>query len=298
MSDIDIRNRRIYRITIWGLAVNLLLFAFKFAAGILGRSGAMVADAVHSASDTVTDIVILVCVKISSAPQDKNHDWGHGKYETLATAVVGLLLAFVSVELFSSSYQTLRKILDGDFQHRPGLIALIAAVFSIITKESLYQVTVKVGKETQSPAVVANAWHHRSDALSSVATMIGIGLAYFLGDKWVIADPIVAAIVALMVLKVAYDLVRQALGDFTERSLPDEIENEILGILLSEPEIEDPHNLRTRRLGSNIAIEVHVRVHGDMTVYHSHEITKKLEIKLKQRFGDMTAVVIHVEPYK
>lgn len=298
MSDTSIRARRIYRVTLWGMAVNLLLFIFKLVAGIVGRSGAMVADAVHSASDTVTDIVVLVCVRLSSTPQDEDHDWGHGKYETLATAIIGLVLAYVGVEIIIDSSHTFMSILDGQMSERPGMVALLAAAVSIAVKEILYQVTVRVGRETSSPTVVANAWHHRSDALSSVATLIGIGLAYFLGDKWIIADPIAAAAVSILILKVAYDLVCQAVGDITEKSLPVETESEIIRIIHSESAVSQPHNLRTRRIGSAIAIEVHVRVDGNMTVQASHQITRQIETRLKARFGDNTFIAIHVEPKK
>jgi len=175
---------------------------------------------------------------------------------------------------------------------------MIAAAVSIVAKEALYQYTVRVGRKLDSPSVIANAWHHRSDALSSIGALLGIGCAYFLGDKWRIADPIAAIVVAALIIKVAYDLCRTALAELLEKSLSREVEDEILGIISATPNVYKPHNLRTRRIGSNIAIEVHIRVDGSMTVHDSHEISRDIEQALRGRYGAQTAVAIHVEPLK
>ena len=281
-----------------GMFVNMVLFLFKLVAGIVGRSGAMIADAVHSASDFATDIVVLAFVRISAKPRDDDHKWGHGKYETLASLIIGVALFAVGVEILIDSAEKIKAVVAGEILPRPGVIAIVAAAISIVAKEALYQYTVRVGRKVDSPSVVANAWHHRSDALSSVGALIGIGLAYFLGEGWRIADPIAAIVVAALIIKVAINLCRTALAELLEKSLPKEVEEEILTIISATPSVYKPHNLRTRRIGSDIAIEVHIRVEGLMTVYDSHEISKSIECALRERFGERTAVAIHIEPLK
>ncbi len=294
----NIRTKQIYRVTVLGMFVNGLLFVFKLVAGIIGRSGAMIADAVHSASDFATDIVVLAFVRISAKPRDDDHDWGHGKYETLASLIIGVALFAVGVEILVDSAEKIAAVAAGEALPRPGVIAMIAAAVSIVVKEALYQYTVRVGRKLDSPSVIANAWHHRSDALSSIGALLGIGCAYFLGDKWRIADPIAAIVVAALIIKVAYDLCRTALAELLEKSLSREVEDEILAIISATPNVYKPHNLRTRRIGANIAIEVHIRVDGAMTVLDSHEISKDIERALRSRFGEGTAVAIHIEPLK
>lgn len=300
MSDktTDIRTKQIYRVTLLGMFVNMLLFVFKLVAGIIGRSGAMIADAVHSASDFATDIVVLAFVRISAKPRDDDHDWGHGKYETLASLIIGVALFAVGVEILVDSAEKITAVASGKVLPRPGMIALIAAAASIVVKEALYHWTIRVGRQIDSPSVVANAWHHRSDALSSIGALLGIGCAYFFGEKWRIADPIAAIIVAALIIKVAYDLCRTALAELLEKSLSREVEDEILAIISATPNVYKPHNLRTRRIGVNIAIEVHIRVDGSMSVLSSHEISRDIEDALRDRFGKQTAVAIHIEPLK
>lgn len=278
--------------------VNIVLFAFKLAAGIVGRSGAMIADAVHSASDFVTDIIVLAFVRVSAKPRDEDHDWGHGKYETLASLIIGVALFAVGVEILVESAERIADVVAGEQLPRPGAIAVVAAAVSIVVKEALYHYTVRVGRRMESPSVVANAWHHRSDALSSIGALVGIGAAHFLGEKWRIADPIAAIVVAALIIKVAYELCNVAASELLEKSLPKDVEDEILAIISSTPNVCNPHNLRTRRIGRAIAIEVHIRVDGATDVRSSHEITRQIEAQLKARFGTQTAIVIHVEPIK
>lgn len=201
------RTRKIYRATWIGMVVNIALSLLKLAAGILGRSGAMIADAVHSISDLATDVIVLIFARISSKPEDAGHNYGHGKYETLASILISLALIAVGGGILADSIRNIRLVLTGEIIGRPGAIALIAAAISIVAKEVLYRYTVRVGRQTDSPSVVANAWHHRSDALSSIGTLTGIGLAYFLGDKWRIADPLAALVVSVFIFK---DRVRPA----------------------------------------------------------------------------------------
>ncbi|OUN56799.1 cation diffusion facilitator family transporter [Alistipes sp. An66] len=296
--DADCRKREIYRVTFVGLVVNLVLSLLKLAAGVVGRSGAMVADAVHSFSDLATDIVVIAFARISAKPRDTDHDYGHGKYETLATIIISIALGVVGAGILVNSIRGIRTVIDGGLLPRPGAVALVAAAVSILVKEILYRYTVRVGRRIDSPSVVANAWHHRSDALSSLGTLLGIGCAFFLGDKWRIADPIAALIVSVFIFKIAFDLIRTGLGELLEQSLPEEVEKEILGIVAANPRVREPHNLRTRRIGAAIAIEVHVRMDGKMTVEESHELTVDIEQRLRERFGEGTMIAIHVEPVK
>ena len=297
-GEAEIRKKKIYRVTFIGFAVNLLLAGIKLAAGILGRSGAMVADAVHSFSDMATDVVVIAFAKISAKPKDEGHDYGHGKYETLATIIISLALAAVGTGILVNSIGAIRVVVDGGLLPRPSTVALLAAAVSIVVKEILYRYTVREGRRVSSPSMIANAWHHRSDALSSLGTLAGIGCAYFLGDKWRIADPIAALVVAVFIFKIAFDLIRTGLDELLERSLPEDVEEEILRVVAANPEVREPHNLRTRRIGASIAVEVHVRVDGAMSVCRSHELTEDIERRLRARFGEGTMIAIHVEPLK
>lgn len=292
------REKEIYKVTIVGSVVNLLLLVFKFAAGILGHSAAMLADAVHSLSDFVTDVIVIVFVRISNKPQDKGHDYGHGKYETLATAIIGLLLLIVGFGILWNGATSIYTFLRGGKLEEPGMVALIAAVVSIVLKEIIYRYTVAKGKKLNSQAVVANAWHHRSDVLSSVGTAVGIGGAILLGEHWRVLDPIAAVIVSFFIMKVAVQLLIPCVDELLEKSLPDEVEKEIEQALLSFPGVSEPHHLRTRRIGSYCAIEVHVRMDGQITLEEAHNTATAIERKLKEMFGEGTLINIHVEPKK
>lgn len=292
------REHRIYFVTLMGSVVNVVLLVFKFMAGILGGSAAMIADAVHSLSDFLTDIVVVLFVKISSKPEDKDHDYGHGKYETLATSLIGVALLCVGLYiLYNGSYRTWAAF-NGAPIEQPGIVALWAALFSIVMKEWTYRFTAKVGKEVQSQAVVANAWHHRSDALSSIGTAVGIGGAIFLGKDWAVLDPIAAVVVSIFIIRTAAMLVSGALDELLEKSLPDEEEQQIEEIVYSEPEVSGIHHLCTRRIGSRIAIEMHLRMPGDISLNESHAHATNIERKLRSHFGERTHINIHVEPLK
>lgn len=292
------REKEIYKVTIAGSVVNFLLLVFKFAAGILGHSAAMLADAVHSLSDFVTDVIVIVFVRISNKPQDKGHDYGHGKYETLATAIIGLLLFIVGFGILWNGATSIYTFLRGGQLEEPGMVALIAAVVSILLKEILYRYTVAKGKKLNSQAVIANAWHHRSDVLSSVGTAVGIGGAILLGQHWRVLDPIAAVIVSFFIMKVAIRLLIPCVDELLEKSLSDEVEKEIEQALLSFPGVSEPHHLRTRRIGSYCAIEVHVRMDGQITLEEAHNTATAIEHKLKEMFGEGTLINIHVEPKK
>lgn len=258
----------------------------------------MIADAIHSISDFVTDIIVILFVRISGKPQDESHNYGHGKFETLATAIIGITLLFVGFGILYNSARSIIDVCRGQELSAPSILAFVAALISIITKELLYQYTVFKGKRLNSQAVIANAWHHRSDAFSSIGTLIGIGGSIFLGAKWRVLDPIAALIVSLFIIRVAIRLVKPSIDELLERSLPKNIENRVLEIILSQPEVSSPHHLRTRRIGNEIAIEVHIRMNGSMTLNDAHETTKKIERALKDEYGPKTHIGIHMEPRK
>lgn len=298
--DSQVREHTIYKVTFVGFVLNIVLSVLKLIAGILGRSSAMVADALHSFSDFATDLIVILFVKVSSKPKDKEHDYGHGKYETLATIIIGLALALVGFKILYESGLTIYKVIAGrevDIA-RPGVIAIIAAGISIVVKEWMFRYTRAAGRKVESSALQANAWHHRSDAFSSVGTLIGVGGAYFLGQRWRVLDPIAAFVVGCMIVVVAFKIISEGTSDMLEKSLPDEIEDEILGIIGQDPRVSKPHNLKTRRVGPNIVIDVHLRVDPEMTVREAHQITVDVEHNLKARFGSGTMASLHVEPTK
>ena len=292
------REKSIYRVTLAGSAVNVVLLVFKFVAGFLGGSAAMIADAVHSLSDFITDVIVLLFVKLSAKPEDSDHDYGHGKYETLATSLIGLALMCVGIMIMYNGACSIVSAIMGNPLPQPGMIALAAALVSIALKEWAYRFTVKVGRKCESQAVIANAWHHRSDALSSIGTAVGIGGAILLGEKWAVLDPIAAVVVSVFIIRTAWQLTKQSAGELLEQSLPADMEREIVDIVAREPMTSEVHHLRTRRIGSHIAIEMHLRMPGDISLYESHQHATNIEQKLRKRFGASTHIGLHVEPLK
>ena len=284
--------------TLVGSAGNAALLTFKFIAGVMGNSSAMIADAVHSLSDFVTDILVLVFVSISAKPQDTSHDYGHGKFETIASFLIGLALVAAATGIVVTGALKLWAWWGGAELESPGWIALWAAVLSVVIKELLYQYTARRGRKLDSQVMIANAWHHRSDALSSVGAAVGIGLALWLGQHWAVFDPLASVVVGLMLMRVAYKLLKTSISELTESSLPAETEQEIEQIILSFGDVRQPHNLRTRRIGNRIAIEAHVRMDGRLPLETVHERATTIERKLKERFGNNTHVTLHMEPVK
>lgn len=290
------RQQQINRVTLWGAAVNLLLTACKILAGVFGRSAAMIADGVHSLSDLLTDAVVLVFTRISSKDKDKDHRFGHGKFETMATLIISLILVVVAVKLMSNGIKSIHACLNGELLPRPGFIALAAAVVSIVSKEIIYQWTAAVGRKTGSSTVIANAWHHRSDALSSIGALLGIGGAIILGDKWTILDPITSCGISIAIIVVAVKMAMPSLNELLETSLPEDIEKEIMEIAGSVPGVNDIHELKTRRNGMSFIIDAHVVVDPDMSVVEAHDIATNVEEALRSRFGNETQTSIHIEP--
>lgn len=290
------RNKEIYKVTLVGGAVNVVLLLFKFVAGIVGHSAAMMADAIHSLSDFVTDIIVLLFVHISVKPQDKSHDYGHGKYETLAMTLIGIALLAVAIGILYSGVMKITAWMHGEPLEAPGLLALWAALASIILKEAVYQYSMVKARQLQSQAVEANAWHHRSDALSSIGTAVGISGAIFLGQRWTVLDPLASVVVGAFILKMSVSLLRDGIGDLMEQSLPDAIEAEMLQLVASVPGVAEPHELRTRRIGNHYAVELHILMDGDISLREAHDKASEVEDLLKAHYGEETHVAVHVEP--
>lgn len=290
------REQKISHTTLVGSVVNALLTIGKIIAGVVGHSGAMLADGLHSLSDFISDIIVLVCVRISTKGRDDDHDYGHGKYETLATLCVGVLLLIVGGELFWNGAQDIRGCLNGQTVKQPETMALWAALISILAKEVLYHYTAKVGKEVSSPVVIANAWHHRTDALSSVGSAAGIGGAILLGEKWVILDPIACCCISVLIVVVALRMIGPSLNELLEISLPADMENDIMRLALEVDGVKSIHNLKTRKSGPNIIIDAHVVVDPDITVLVAHDISTNVEKSIRTRYGKETQISIHLEP--
>jgi len=284
------------KITWIGLVINSILTLFKFFAGIFGNSAAMIADAVHSLSDFATDVVVIFSFKIVKKPIDDNHDYGHGKFETLAGFLVGLALLIVAAGIFYSGIKNVIFSLNGGKLETPGILALIAALFSIGIKEWLYRYQVKIGEKIKSSAVIANAWHHRSDAFSSIGTFLGIGGAVILGKKFAILDPLAAVIVSFFIFKVAYDITIFNIQELLEVSLPNSEKELIINHVKSVDGAFNPHRLRTRRIGGYWAIDMHIEVERHLTVVEAHQIADTVENKIRKEFGESTSVIVHVDP--
>ena len=292
------RAARAKKVTWVGFWVNVVLSVAKIIAGIVGRSGAMIADGVHSISDFVTDIIVIVFIGVSAKGENTRFRYGHGKFETFATMLISFALFAVAVGLFWTSFSQIVDALNGKVLPRPEMVALVMAFVSVVAKEWLFHYTRVAGEQMNSMALVANAWHHRSDALSSIGTMFGIGGAIILGEKWAVLDPLAAIIVSAFIIKAAWGLVMQSVKELTDASLPETEEDEILKIANEEQGVGEIHNLRTRRIGNKIAIEMHVRMPGSLSLYEAHEHATHIETKLKQHFGADTHVGIHLEPIK
>lgn len=292
------REKQITRVTLIGSIVNLILTAIKITAGVVGKSGAMIADGIHSLSDLASDIVVLIFVPIAGKAKDKDHQYGHGKFETLATLVVSLILMVVAIRLVASSAKSIISALSGNILPKPGYIALAAAIISIVSKEILYQYTALVARRTDSSVCKANAWHHRSDALSSIGSLLGIGGAVILGNKWTILDPVAAVIIGLMILFVAIKMAKAPIEELMEKSLDEKTEKEITDIILATEGVQNMHNLKTRRNGQSKIIDCHIRVKRTISIVEAHDIATNVEKNLKQKFGNETQTSIHIEPEK
>ncbi len=278
------------KITLIGTAVNLLLAGLKFAVGILGGSMALVADGVHSISDLLTDAVVLVGARVAALPADENHPYGHGKFETLAALLVALVLVATGGLI---AYQSGLSLYNRELSS-PGLAVLFVAFISIVSKELLFRATRKTARKTHSPALLANAWHHRSDALSSVAVLLGVGAA-MLGFGY--GDHVAGILVGLMVTVAGGKIALDCLGDLTECSIEDKQRRTIEECLTKHSEVKNWHRLRARRVGREIFLDVHILVDPGLSVSQGHAVADELEEAVSDSSSNPVNFTIHVEPY-
>lgn len=296
MTHSSQRMEKANAVTLQGLIINTVLCAFKFIAGVWGNSAAMVADAVHSLSDSLTDIVVLVSVRLSGRPADKDHAYGHGRFETLATLLIALALAAVGAKILYNGVLAIIHVTEGLPIARPHAIALIMAAVSIAVKEWLYRYTLRVAKLTDSRLLEANAWHHRSDAMSSIGTLLGISGAYFLGNKWTVLDPLAAIVVSFFIFQAAWQIFKDSISELLEQSLGEQAEEEIALLCKNIPGVQGAHDIKTRKIGSRRAIEMHVYLADELTLAAAHSITEQMEQQLLKRFGEDSFITIHPEP--
>ena len=290
------QNHEEKRCTLVGMTCDIGLSALKIASGILGRSSAILADGIHSISDTVTDVLVYAMVRLSGKGVDERYRYGRGKYETLAAFLISIILVVVAIGLMSDGLQDVWTALNGETLERPHNIALAVGIVAVIIKEALYRYTRHKGNKTGSSALKAYAWHHRADALSTAATLLGVAGAMFLGERWRVLDPIAAIAVSVLILVLAYRMGRPAVEELLEVSLPPEEQDRIATVVTGTPGVKAFHNLRTRRNGNLRVVDIHVKVDGEMSVAKSHDITRDIEQRLNDELGEVMTN-IHVEPY-
>lgn len=295
--DSEKRTKQIKDVTLIGSFINFVLTIAKIIAGIVGQSSAMIADGIHSLSDFITDVIVIAFIKVSGKERDRSHQYGYGKFETFATMLISFALIIVGIGILITGAGKIIDSLRGELIEKPGYIALYAALISIISKEGLFWYTKIEGKRLNSQAMIANAWHHRSDAFSSIGTALGISGAILLGESWRILDPIAGVIVSFFILKVAWDIAKPSIDELLDSSLPELTEKEIEVIIAGTKGVDFFHNLRTRKIGEIISVEVHVKVDKNMTVEISHQIATEIETTIRKRFGEGTHVIVHVEPF-
>ncbi len=279
------------KVTLLGLFINTFLILLKFSAGIFGDSQALIADAVHSISDLFTDAVVLLGIKIGSKPPDEEHHFGHARIETLASAIVGLALIGTAVFLGIDAALNIHR----HTEYHPTGIALIGAGVSIALKEALYRYTVLIGRRIKSQLIVANAWHHRSDALSSIAVLLGVG-GTLIKPSWHILDACAALIVSFFIIKVGLDILWKTLREFTDTAPRPEIMEKLMQLSRAVEGVMDAHDLRVRISGGFYQAEIHIVVDGQLTVVEGHRIAKTVERCLEQEMDDLDRVIVHVDP--
>lgn len=293
------RIKQAVRVTINGLLVNLLLVILKIFAGIFGRSSAMIADGIHSLSDTLSDTLLLFGFRYVDRPPDKTHNYGHGKIETLLTITVSLIIIVTGfVILANSSSLIISHILGQDVLTRPNWIALVAAVFSIISKEILFRINKSIGEKTNNEALLANAWHHRSDSLSSLATLLGVGFAVIYGSNLIILDPIAAVLVSLFIIWVGASMIVKNIREMVETSIGQEKEKDIINTINSVEGVIGFHKLRTRKIGNYFGLDVHIEVNRYLNVIQAHDIATNIEKMIKCKFGENNVISVHIEPFE
>ncbi len=291
------RNRTEKRCTLIGMTSDIGLSVLKIATGIIGRSSAILADGIHSISDTVTDALVYAMVRLSGKGVDERYRYGRGKFETLAAFLISIILVVVALGLMTEGASDVWAAVQGETLERPHNIALIVGIIAVVVKEGLYHYTRLMGRKTESSALKAYAWHHRADALSTAAALLGVAGAMFLGERWRVLDPLAAIAVSILILVLAYRLGRPAVEELLEVSLPQDEQEKIAAIVNGTEGVKAFHNLRTRRNGNLRVVDMHIKVDGQLTVTRSHEITREIEHQLSEALGEVMTN-IHVEPYR
>ncbi len=289
-SSPEQRKKETNRITLWGVAVNLFLAVIKVVGGIYGQSQALLADGIHSLSDLASDAMVLLAVKHAGEDADEDHPYGHARYETLATVALGLLLMIVAGGI---AYKAVLRLEHPEEIMMPAFFTLIIAAISIISNEWLYQATHRVAQKIRSPMLEANAWHHRSDAVSSIVVLIGIGATYL---GYPLLDAIAAILVALMIAKIGLDLSRQSLQELVDTALEPEMVEQIKQTILRIDDVRELHLLRTRRMGHHALVDVHIQVSPKLSVSEGHHITESVEDALCNKFEEINDVTVHIDP--
>lgn len=290
------REKDIFRVTILGAIVNCILTICKITTGVVGNSAAMVADGIHSLSDLLSDFVVIAVTRVASKGCDHKHQFGHGKYEALASLMMSAMLILISLNLMKDGICSILRVINGDPLPLPAYPALIAALLSVLSKEILFHITARVGKRSGSAVVVANAWHHRSDALSSVGAFLGIGGAMLLGDRWTVLDPIASCCISIVIMVAAVRMAKPSWSELLEASLPEDIEKEIIALASNVEGVQDVHSLKTRSNGISFIIEAHIVVDLHVSIVQAHDIATNVERALYERYGKETQISIHVEP--
>lgn len=280
------------RVSLNTIIVNITLSVFKLAAGLIARSGAMVSDAVHSASDVFSTVIVMIGVHISSKDSDSEHPYGHERMECVAAILLACILALTGIGIGITGIQNLISGVSGSLL-APGLLALVAAVVSIAVKEGMYWYTRAAAKKLSSGALMADAWHHRSDALSSVGSFIGIGGA-ILGFP--ILDPLASIVICLFIVKAAYDIFKDGIDKMVDKSCPEETCREIRGVVLAVPGVEGIDLLKTRMFGPRIYIDIEISADGNQTLYAAHHIAEQVHARIEGSFAEVKHCMVHVNP--
>jgi len=298
MSDGQPEIKLIRHVTWVGFWVNAVLMILKIAFGLYGHSDALVADGIHSLSDFATDLIVLVFVGIAYKSADNKHPYGHGKFETFASLLIAIALLAVAVGIGVSGIRNISASLSGEVLPRPDVWTIAVALVSIMSKEYLFRYTIHAGRKCGSSSLIANAWHHRSDAISSIATLAGVSASFFLGEQWRILDPIASILIAVFIALSAVQIALPSINELLEKSLPPEQVKKACDIIAGVAGVMAFHRLRTRRNGHSSIIDCHIKVNPEINVAEGHEIATEVEKSLRQEFGDDIITNIHVEPFQ
>jgi len=291
------KGNRAKKVTVISFIINCILSAVKLVVGFLGRSGALVADGIHSLSDLITDIIVFISIKITQKPADEKHNYGHGKVEIVATVLVSVALFIAGFTIGKNGVADLIGFFKGEEAQSPAFIVVIVAAVSLIVKEILFRYTMKTGKEIVSEVLIANAWHQRSDALSSLGVVIGAGGAWLLGDNFAFLDSVAQIVVSIFIFKAAYQILIPNVGQLADAAIDEDELEQINKMLEDNTNILDYHHLRTRHVGNMHAVELHILVNPELNISDAHDISSIIECEIQGILGHDCFVSIHIEPY-